>query len=196
MDLKSRTGPLSPCPPFLLPLRPPSLPHAHSGASCSLGCDRDAARPQEAIHLRQLSGIDVDDVIIRARWPGKGLPTQAKLSEIQADTKSLESGRPGAIPLSFEVIMIRDIAGRFSGRQTFIEELEKLIPEFYERIGQRLRSWSPPPPSIVKRDPIEKPTTDEKSGVRHEDVISHSETKQSGEPQETEVVNMSSSGDP
>ena len=146
--------------------------------------------------VKQLPEKDVDDVIIRARWPGKGLPTQAKLSEIQVDKKSLESGRPGAIPLSFEVIMIKDIAGQFSKRKIFIEELEKLIPEFYGRIGERLRSWSPPPPSIVKRDPIEKPRTDEKSGVHHEDVISQSETKQSGEPQETEVVNLSSTGDP
>ena len=92
--------------------------------------------------------------------------------------------------------MIKDIAGQFSKRKIFIEELEKLIPEFYGRIGERLRSWSPPPPSIVKRDPIEKPRTDEKSGVHHEDVISQSETKQSGEPQETEVVNLSSTGDP
>ena len=168
--------------------------------SCSMELKAPGNRKRASARInwlvRQLLGIDVDDVIIRARWPGKGLPTQAKLSEIQVDTKSLESGRPGAIPVSFEVIMIRGIAGRFSGRQTFIEDLEKLIPEFYERIGQRLRSWSPPPPSIVKRDPIEKPTTVETSGVRHEDGVSQSETKQSGEPHETEVVNLSSTGDP
>ena len=167
--------------------------------SCSMELrapgDRKSARARINWLVRQLQGIDVDDVIIRARWPGKGLPTQAKLSEIHVDTKSLESGRPGATPLSFEVIMIRGIAGRFSGRQTFIEDLEKLIPEFYERIGQRLCSWSPPPPSIVKRDPIEKPTTVETSGVRHGDGVSQSETKQSGGPKEPKVVNLSSTGD-
>ena len=29
---------------------------------------------------------------------------------------------------------------------------EKLVPEFYERIGQRLRPWMPPPPPIERQD--------------------------------------------
>ena len=31
-----------------------------------------------------------------------------------------------------------------------------LIPDFYDRIGQKLRAWVPPPPPIKKRDPIER----------------------------------------
>ena len=73
----------------------------------------------------------------------------------QGRSTCLESGGAGAAPTSFEVLMIKDLAGRFSGRRTFIEDLENLIPEFYDRIGQNLRPWSPPPPSIDKRDPIQ-----------------------------------------
>lgn len=48
--------------------------------------------------------------------------------------------------------MVKDLAGRFSGRKTFVEDLEKLVPDFYERIGQRLRAWAPPPPPIERQD--------------------------------------------
>ena len=127
--------------------------------SCSmkLNAPGDKKRASARVNwlVRQLRGVDGDDVIVRASWLGRGGPTQASLSEIRTDPKCLESGRRGAAPTSFAVIMIRDLAGRFSGRQTFVEDLEDLIPEFYDRIGQNLRPWAPPPPSIDKRDPIQ-----------------------------------------
>ena len=51
--------------------------------------------------------------------------------------------------------MITDLAGRFSGRRTFIEDLEKVIPEFYDKVGQHLRRWTPGPPSIDKEEPVQ-----------------------------------------
>ena len=80
--------------------------------------------------------------------------------------------------------MIRDIAGRFSGRRTFIEDLENLIPEFYDRIGQHLRPWAPPPPSIDKRDPIQDTDIVETSEERNEDDVSRSKSDQPSDPQE------------
>ena len=74
---------------------------------------------------------------------------------MQADTSCLETDRPGAVPTSFEVVVITELGGRFSGRSTFIEELEKAIPTYYDRVGQHLRKWVPPPPTIEKRDPTQ-----------------------------------------
>lgn len=76
------------------------------------------------------------------------------MSEIKVDSKCLESERADAVLKSFEIVIINDLAGRFSGRRTFIVDLERLIPEFYDRIGQHLRPWIPPPPPIEKRSPI------------------------------------------
>ena len=59
--------------------------------------------------------------------------------------------------------MVKDLAGRFSGPRNFIEDLERLVPDFYDRIGQNLRPWTPPPPSIDKHDPIDEPETVETS---------------------------------
>ena len=119
--------------------------------------DKQRATARTNWLVRQLREVDGDDVIINAFWLGRSPLTQKSLSEVKADPKCLETGRPGATPTSFAVAMIKDLAGRFSGPRTFIEDLEKLIPEFYDRIGQNLRAWTPPPPSIAKHDPIEEP---------------------------------------
>ena len=156
--------------------------------SCSmkLNAPGDKKRASARVNwlVRQLRGVDGDDVIVRAFWLGGGGSTQASLSEIKTDPKCLESGRPGATPTSFEVVMIRDLAGRFSGRRTFIEDLENLIPEFYDRIGQKLRSWAPPPPSIDKRDPIQDTDVAEASEERNGDGVSQPDSDQLRDSQE------------
>lgn len=116
--------------------------------------DRQRARARINWLRRQLKDVDSQNVQVRAFWPKRAMATQAALSELRADSRCLEKDRSDLVPYGFEVVMIRDIAGRFSGRRTFIEDLEKLVPEFYEEIGQYLRPWTPPPPKIAKDDPI------------------------------------------
>ena len=126
--------------------------------SCSmkLNAPLDTKRASARINWlrRQLRNIDREDVVVRALWSGRGLPTQASLAEVKVDSKSLENDRQKLPPIGFEVIMIKDVARRFSGRSTFIEDLEKMIPEFYDNVGCHLRAWTPPPPPIAKDDPI------------------------------------------
>ena len=133
---------------------------------------------------RQLDDVDGDDVIVRAFWLGRGGPTQASLSEIKTDPKCLEGGRSGAAPTSFEVIIIRELAGRFSGQRTFVEDLEKLIPEFYDRIGQKLKPWVSPPPSIKKHDPIQDAVATEGGKGRSVDGASQQELDRRHVPRE------------
>ena len=148
--------------------------------SCSmkLNAPGDKKRASARINwlVRQLRDVDGDDVLVRAFWLGRGRATQAPLSEIKTDLTCLEGGGAGAAPTSFEVLMIKDLAGRFSGRRTFIEDLENLIPEFYDRIGQNLRPWFPPPPSIDKRDPIQDTDSVEepkRDGISQSEVDQH-----------------------
>ena len=134
--------------------------------SCSMKLQAPGDRKRAASRvnwiLRQLRNVEGDDVFVRAFWSGRSQSTQAVLQKVQEDPGSLEINRPGAVPVSFEVLVISDLAGRFSGRSTFIEDLEKAIPGFYDRVGQNLRKWVPPPPTIDKRDP--KQTPDEAEG--------------------------------
>ena len=128
--------------------------------SCSmaLSAPRNKLRASARINwlLRQLNRVENTNVIVRAHWPGRAMPTQASLAQAFADGKCLESDQSGAAPLRFEVIMLRELGARFSGRKTFIEDLEDLIPDFYDKVGQKLRAWVPPPPPIKKHDPIER----------------------------------------
>ncbi len=168
--------------------------------SCSMKLDAPGDRKKASARinwlLRQLRGAAGDDVIIRAYWPGKTPPTKASLSEVRDNTKCLEVGHSGATLTSFEIMMVKDLAGRFSKPQNFIKDLEELVPEFYDRIGQRLRRWSPPPPSIDKRDPIEESTapktTEESSGHNSPPPV----ISQSKEPHEPNNSNISSTENP
>lgn len=56
-----------------------------------------------------------------------------------------------------------DLAGKFSGRKVFVEELEKAVPHFYQEAGQLLKAWTPPPPKISKAENESKP--------RGEDIV-------------------------
>ena len=151
----------------------------------------------EGQEASQREGKLARSAVARRRWrrrdrsgvlAWKRGPTQASLTEIKSDPRCLESGHMGATPTSFEVVMIRDIAGRFPGRRTFIEDLENLIPEFYDRIGQNLRPWAPPPPSIDKRDPIQDTDIVEASVERNVDDVLQSESDQPRDSQEPNDV--------
>ena len=141
--------------------------------SCSMELDAPGHRAKASGRInwlvRQLKNIEDEDVIIRAFWLRGRIPTQATLSDIRANPKCLENGKAGAVPTKFEIIVNKYLAGRFSRRRNFIEDIEKLVPEFYERIGQHLRPWVAPPPTIGKQtsdrdvrvsEPVEKPSSD------------------------------------
>ena len=104
---------------------------------------------------RHLKHIDTSDILVRAYWKGRRGHTQAPLSDVSENPQCLEDGIKGALPTRFEVAMVRDLAGRFSGRKTFIEDVGTAVPEYYDRVGQHLRAWTPPPPPIDERDPLQ-----------------------------------------
>ena len=97
--------------------------------SCSmkLNSPLDKQRASARINWlrRQVRDVHSDNIQVRAFWPGRALTTQAPLSEVKLDSKCLENETPGMAPTGFEVIMIRDIAGRFSGRRTFQSRIWK-----------------------------------------------------------------------
>ena len=104
--------------------------------------------------VRQLAKSAPQDIHIRALWPGRAEPTQADLSVLREDPEALDAANKSMTPHSFEVLLVRNIAGKFSGSKTFIEHLEEAVPAFYEQVGQHLRAWQPPAPKISK-DPQE-----------------------------------------
>lgn len=61
---------------------------------------------------------------------------------------------PGLDNVQVEILLVRDLAGKFAGAKTFIENLEGAVPHFYEQVGQHLSPYVAPPPR-VRRDKSE-----------------------------------------
>lgn len=63
---------------------------------------------------------------VNARAPCRGHHRES----LRLSAHDMEMG--ATRPTGFRVMLVRDTAGRFSGNRTFIEELERLVPDFYE----------------------------------------------------------------
>ncbi len=137
--------------------------------SMSLNAPKDKQRASARLNwlLRQLKQTDVDDIFIRAYTMGRGNNPQVKLSEVRENTDSLLIHEGGQIqPVAFDVILSRDLAGRFSGRNTFIQAVEETVEEFYIAVGQNLEAWTPPAPKVKKEKHDDIHNLDEPETVR------------------------------
>ena len=168
--------------------------------SCSMKLkapgDKKQARASINWLLKQLRIKNGNDVIVQALWPGKTPPTEKPLSEVRNNPKCLEIGRPGATPTSFEIRMVKDLAGGFSKPRNFIKDLEEFVPQFYKQIGEHLRRWIPSPPPIDKRDPIEESTKSKAIQESSGHDSTPSEISQSNEPHESNDTNLLSTENP
>lgn len=148
--------------------------------SMSLQAPKDKKRASARINwlLRQLAQANAADVFVKANWPGRAQDTHASLEQARTNPASLESANAEQSPLGFEVMMVRDLAGKFAGTKTFIEGLEDFVPKYYENIGQYLRAWVAAPPKVIQ--PVQSETlADPKgllatAGVTSEEITGHS----------------------
>ncbi|QLC26566.1 hypothetical protein HFP57_17010 [Parasphingopyxis algicola] len=98
--------------------------------------------------LRQLSDKTQNHIHIRAHWPGRSLPTEAKLSKLLEDQTWLFDGKDGMQVVSFDIYQCIDLGGRFAQPRTFVSELEKAVPQFYKMVIENLTEWQPQPPKL------------------------------------------------
>ncbi|WP_306131163.1 hypothetical protein [Roseivivax marinus] len=99
--------------------------------------------------LRMLPDDD-DRLLVRAHWPGRGAPTTKDLKTLRDDPTAIQNDNPETTPHSFEVLLVENLGKRFSGRRTFIEDIERIVPSFYDLVGVNLKAWQAPPPKPVK----------------------------------------------
>lgn len=116
--------------------------------SMSLNAPRDkkTTRARIAWLLRQLRDTEPENVTVGIVWASRATTSVYSLTELRDDMDSAAKNSPNSEVKGFEVTMMTMSARRFSGRRTFIEDLERLAPKFYEKIGQHLQSWVPVPP--------------------------------------------------
>lgn len=120
--------------------------------SMSVMAPKDKQRTSSRVNwlLRQVAKADPDGVHVRATWPGRAPATQATLKALREDASRIDAGNQTLVPTQFSVLLVKDLAGKFSGSKTFIEHLEEAVPQFYEQVGQHLRAYVEPPPRVRK----------------------------------------------
>ena len=102
-----------------------------------------------------LSMLKKDDPRLRvhAYWPGRAAATSECMEVLREDPARLQTENPSLLPQSFDVVLI-EVPGarRFGGQKAFIEDLERIVADFYDLVGVSLKAWQPPPPKPVVRD--------------------------------------------
>jgi hypothetical protein len=114
--------------------------------------DKQSTKARVNWLLRQLKKTDSKGFFVRATRPGKAETTYQALKDLRDAPELLDSDTSNTAVTTFEIVYEIDLAGKFSGRKVFVEELEKAVPHFYQEAGQLLKAWTPPPPKIAKSD--------------------------------------------
>ena len=79
-------------------------------------------------------------------------------------------------PKRFEVFLLSDDGRRFAGRKTFIEEVERAVPHFYDNVGQSLERWvARPPKPVLDKELDGEPEATNGDGETTEELAPHSE---------------------
>lgn len=115
--------------------------------------DRKSTKARVSWLLRMLACED-ERILIRAHWPSKVPSTQARLEKVRKNPGCLQPANAALAPGWLEVVLVEELGPRFSGAKTFIEDLERVVPEYYELVGQHLREWRAAPPKLVERDSV------------------------------------------
>jgi len=137
--------------------------------------------------LRQLKSADGEHVLVRIVWPSRAPDTICRLAELRDDPKAIV-GNATQAPKSFEVFLLSGDGRRFSGRKTFIDEVEHLVPLFYDQIGQNLERWLPKPPKPVAKTEV----TGEGAAPQEKEQAESAEPGQSVSPNKITPGNLHS----
>jgi hypothetical protein len=111
--------------------------------------DRKTTKARMNWLLRMLKSDD-ERIIVRAHWPSRVGYTQESIAKLRENPDAIQTQNGKLVPHSFEILLIEPLANRFSGPRTFIEDLERIVPEFYSLVGQHLKTWQPAAPKPVE----------------------------------------------
>lgn len=110
--------------------------------------DRKSNKARLGWLLRQLDASAPENIHLRLNFLGRAATKQASLADARQQAESFAGGVDAASLVSFEVLLVRDLGPKFGQRKTFIVELERAVPDFYDRVGQKLKSWQPRAPRL------------------------------------------------
>lgn len=98
--------------------------------------------------LRQLEQSPAENWHVRMFWPGRASSTQKPLAALRENIEGAANERAGMVVSSFEIVLIRDLGPRLGQRRNFIADLESILPQFYDQVGQHLKAWHATAPKL------------------------------------------------
>ena len=124
-------------------------------ASMRLRAPEDRVRAKARVNwiFQQLKNCEDDTLLVKLILPSRIADTFITLGKLKSDVDSALADRTDVAPIAFEVIMTRDLASRYKGAQTFVQDSQATLLEFYNNIGQHLREWVASPPKLTITDP-------------------------------------------
>lgn len=139
--------------------------------SVSLTPPADKSRPTAVINwaTRQVPKLaDATDTLLRVHWGGRVADTVGTMFDVSRDPKSVAPDERKALPIGVEIQRVIDLAARFKGPNTFVEDMRRELPRFYQEVVQNVTNWVPKPPRIRDENPVagaseEKSSKDEVS---------------------------------
>ena len=153
--------------------------------SMTLEAPKDKSRATASFTwlTRQLRGLNLNNITIRAHWPKRMPMTTASLDAVSENPKILLPDGSNTLPTYLEVVRIVDTAGRFRSPKSFVEDASKEFLSFYDQVGQHLSKWIAKAPQVkeVATSTSSVPTIFSGS---NEEVISTKEPIEPLEPME------------
>jgi hypothetical protein len=98
--------------------------------------------------LRQVAKTENENLFLRLLWPGASGATQFPVVELQENPELGLEGKEHLVPHGFHVFVSENLGAKLAQRANFITELERVVPDFYGRIGSNLSAWVKKAPKI------------------------------------------------
>lgn len=111
--------------------------------------DRQSTKARVSWLMRQLAQTESREVHLKLIWPGRAAPTQLPLAKLREAPELASLNREGMSVVSFEIVLVKDLAAKFAQRKIVVSELIKAAAEFYDSVGGYLVAWQAKPPKIA-----------------------------------------------
>lgn len=111
---------------------------------------QDKTRPTAALNwlTRQFKGKDQEHIIVRANW-GRNVIMTSPLDVCTTCPDMVIPSGAKSLPASLDVAMILELNARFKATKSLVDEIERHLPDYYDKVGRHLIKWAPKPPKIT-----------------------------------------------
>lgn len=91
--------------------------------------------------------------------------TSAPLEDVIENPSTIIPPGISELPTFLEITRVIDLAARFKGARTFVEDSSREFPLYYQDVGQHLSKWVAKAPKVKETEPVEPPIPTILSGL-------------------------------